>query len=119
MKERCPQCKPLFRATLPNYRLIFTGWSRQWQGGVASLRRVTGEKVPGAVYEISETDLAKLDRLEGYPTQYNRLKVIVFDEDGTAIEAQTYIKAGQVEENKPSKEYLAFMEQGYKDWGIL
>ena len=30
MLERCPDSNPLFRATLPNYKLIFTGWSRKW-----------------------------------------------------------------------------------------
>ncbi len=119
MKERCPECKPRYNAVLPNYKLIFAGWSRTYKGGVASIRRVQGSKVPGAVYEITEKDLRKLDVFEGYPHDYNRIKVIVFDEDGTAIEAQTYMKTGQIEETKPSKEYADIIYQGYRDWGIV
>lgn len=119
MKERCPDSKPLYPATLPNYKLIFVGWSRKLQGGVASIRRVQGSKVPGAVYEISAADLRHLDAYEGYPHDYNRIRVIIFDEDGTPIEAVTYIKTGREEETKPSKEYASTIYKGYKDWGIV
>ena len=119
MKQRCPDSKPLFSATLPNYKLIFVGWSRLWKGGVASIQRSQGSKVPGGVYEISDNDLRHLDRNEGFPNDYNRIKVIVFDEDGTAIEAITYIKTGREEETKPSKEYATAIYQGYKEWGIV
>jgi len=119
MQERCPDSKPLFTAVLPNYKLIFVGWSRQWKGAVASIKASRGDRVRGAVYEISEQCLRKLDRFEGYPQNYNRLKVIVFGEDDEAIEAVTYIKAGQIEEDQPSKEYLAVIQQGLRDWRLF
>jgi len=118
MLERCPDSKPRFFATLNNYKLVFVGWSRQWRGGVVSIKSFRGERVLGAVYEISETDLRRLDKYEGYPTNYNRIKVTVFSEDGEAIEAITYIKSGQLEETLPTKEYLVVIQQGYRDWGI-
>ena len=118
MLERCPDSKPRFFATLNNYKLVFVGWSRQWRGGVVSIKSFRGERVLGAVYEISEADLRRLDKYEGYPTNYNRIKVTVFSEDGEAIEAITYIKSGQLEETLPAKEYLAVIQQGYRDWGI-
>ncbi|MBI4181215.1 MAG: gamma-glutamylcyclotransferase [Chloroflexi bacterium] len=118
MRERCPDSQPKFMATLPNYKLIFIGWSRQWRGGVASLRSARGEKAFGAVYEISDRDLRRLDSDEGYPGSSNRLKVTVFNEDDEAIQAVTYIKAGQAEKTPPSPQYLAIVQQGYKDWRI-
>jgi len=30
----------------------------------------------------------------------------------------TYIKSGQLEETSPTKEYVAVIQQGYKDWEI-
>jgi gamma-glutamylcyclotransferase len=119
MSERCPDAKPRFTATLPNFKLIFTGWSRKWRGGVASIKPLRGEKVMGAVYEISERDLRFLDRDEGYPNIYNRREVVVFPEDGEAVKAVTYIKVEQSEETKPSLEYVTGIQQGYKDWGII
>ena len=119
MRERCPDSKPMFLATLHNYMLVFAGWVRQWRGGTATIKPFRGERVIGAVYEVSERDLRRLDRYEGCPGNYNRLKVRVFDEDGEPVEAVTYIKSGQLEETPPSKEYLAVIQQGYRDWGIV
>ncbi len=119
MMERCPDSEPKFITSLPNYKLVFVGWSRQWRGGLASIRPFRGEKVLGAVYEVSDRDLRRLDSYEGYPRSYNRLNVTVFDEGGEPIKAITYIKSGQSEEAQPAKEYLALIQQGYRDWGII
>jgi gamma-glutamylcyclotransferase len=118
MAERCPGSKPVSSAVLPNYKLIFVGWSRQWKGGVASIKPVKGEKVMGAVYDVSETNLKQLDKYEGYPSNYNHLKVTVWTDDGDPVEAITYIKTAQSQENKPSPEYLKSITQGYKEWDI-
>lgn len=117
MLERCPGSKPKFIATLHNYKLIFVGWTRQWRGGVASIRPFRGEKVFGAIYEVSEEDLRRLDRYEG--SDYRRLNVIVNNEDGEPMEAITYTKTQQAEETKPSPEYLSIIQQGYKDWRLV
>ncbi|MFC2038957.1 gamma-glutamylcyclotransferase family protein [Chloroflexota bacterium] len=115
MKARCPDSKPLFTAVLPNYKIVFAGWSRQWKGSKANIRLFNGEKVRGAVYEVSEQCLVKLDQAE---SPYKRLKVIVYNEDDDSIEAITYIQAGQLEESKPSPEYLGVIRQGYVDWRL-
>lgn len=119
MAESCPDSKPMFVATLPNYKLIFVDWSRQWRGGVATIKPLRGEKVLGGIYEVSEKDLRRLDSSEGYPATYQRLKVTVFDEDGNQVEAVTYVKSGRLEETQPSKEYLTIVQQGYRDWGLV
>ena len=116
MQARCPDSKPLFRATLPNYQVYFTGWSREWRGGVANIKGFRGRKVLGAIYEVTEQCMSRLDK---YEAGYQRFNVMVFDEDGEHIEAVTYLKVGQVEETKPSREYLAVVQQGYRDWGLL
>jgi gamma-glutamylcyclotransferase len=118
MVERCPDSKTKFSAVLPNYKLIFTGWSRHWKGGTASIKPFRGDKVMGAVYEIAESDFKKLDRFEDYPTTYNHLNIIVWTDDNIQIEAVTYIKREQSMETKPSQEYLSSIQQGYRDWDI-
>jgi gamma-glutamylcyclotransferase len=115
MRERCPDSQPKFTATLPNYKLVFTGWSREWRGGKASLKSFRGERVRGAIYEVSEACLKQLDKHE---TGYARLNVTVFDEDNEPHQAITYIKSGQLEESLPSKEYAAVIRHSYQDWGI-
>jgi len=119
MQERAPESKPMFVATLPNYKLVFAGWSRRWRGGYATIMLSRGDKVLGAIYEVSEKDMRRLDKYEGCPGNYNRINVTVFDEDHNPVEAVTYIKAGRLEETPPSKEYLAVIQQGYRDWELF
>ena len=90
MLERCPDSKPGFVASLPNYKLVFVGWSRKWHGGVASIRPFRDKKVVGGVYEISKRDLRLLDEDEGYTALYDRLNVLVITEDDDPQEAITY-----------------------------
>ncbi len=96
MRERVPESKPMFVATLPNYKLVFAGWTRQWRGGSATIVLSRGDKILGAIYEVSEKDLRRLDSYEDCPRSYNRINVTVFDEDGNAVRAVTYIKAGRL-----------------------
>ena len=118
MLQRCPDAKPKFSAVLPNYKLLFTGWSREWHGGKATIQPFKGAKVRGAVYEISEADLRKLDRFEDYPGTYTHLNIMVFNEDDVAVKAVTYVKTRQEEETKPAPEYVAAIKQGYRDWEL-
>jgi len=115
MQARCPDSQPKFTATLPNYKLAFTGWSREWHGGVATVKPFRGEKVRGAIYEVGENCLRHLDR---YEAGYARFNVIVFDEDSQPHQAVTYVKSGRLEEALPSKEYGQVIRQGYRDWGL-
>lgn len=119
MKERCLMAKPVAVVTLHHYRLVFSGWSRNWRGGLATIQPFRGEKVPGAIYELSEEDMKRLDRYEDCPATYSRLKVGVNNDFGELIEAVTYIRSGRADEAPPSKEYLAVIQQGYRDWGII
>jgi gamma-glutamylcyclotransferase (GGCT)/AIG2-like uncharacterized protein YtfP len=119
MTQCCPNSQPRFSAELPNYKLIFSGWSRQWGGAIAGIKVSSGDKVLGGVYEINENELPKLDRFENYPNTCEKLKVLVFRDIGKPVEAVTYIKKHQTDEGKPSTEYLAVIQQGYRDWGLI
>ena len=116
MQEKCPDSMPKFTATLPNYKLVFSGWSREWRGGKATIIASRGDKVRGAVYDVTEICLKKLDRFE---TSYTRMNVTVYDEDNEAIQAVTYVKSGRLDSSLPSKEYASVIQQGYKDWHLV
>ena len=118
MAERVPCAKPKFAAILPNYTVVFTGYSRQWRGGTATLRYTQGAKAKGAVYEITPKELAALDKHEGYPETYDHLAVKVVTPDDEFVDAVTYISKRSQEETKPSEDYLVVIRQGYKDWRI-
>lgn len=117
MQERCPDSKPRFTVTLHNYKLVFLGWSPKWQGGVASIRPMRGEKVIGGIYEVTESCLKRLDICEG-PT-YTRKNIKVNTEFGDLVEVVTYVKIKQLEDTRPSPKYVSAIQQGYRDWGIV
>lgn len=119
MKSLCPKAKPKYQAVLPNYKLIFTGWSREFKSSTATVCQARGERVLGAVWEISEIDLKKLDRYQGYPAAYDRMNVLVIKDDGSAEKVITYIKRNKTDTAQPSPEYLSVIKQGYKNWGII
>jgi gamma-glutamylcyclotransferase (GGCT)/AIG2-like uncharacterized protein YtfP len=66
MRERCPDHKVVGMAALHDHRLSFPLTSHDWGGGVASVVPSHGTDVWGIVYDLSEADLAALDRYEGY-----------------------------------------------------
>jgi gamma-glutamylcyclotransferase (GGCT)/AIG2-like uncharacterized protein YtfP len=119
MRVRFPGARPAFTASLFHYRLIFSGWSRQWHGGTASIMPVRGEKVLGAVYEVVEIDIRRLDKTEECPDKYDRIEVIVNRETGEPVGAFTYVLKRQPGETKPSAGYLAVIQRGYRDWGLI
>jgi gamma-glutamylcyclotransferase len=120
MLKRCPDAKPKFKATLPDHKLIFAGWSRRWQnGGVASIKPSKGEKVVGGIYAISQECLDSLDIYEGYPDTYKYKNVTVFTESSEPVEVITYVKVNQSDETQPTREYLDIIQEGYADWGII
>lgn len=118
MSQRCPDAQPKFTATLPDYKLVFAGWSRRRHGGVATIKPCKAEEVIGAIYEISERCLRSLDGYEGYPTVYTRMDADVFTEGDATIKAITYLMKEPAVEARPSREYLEVIRQGYQDWGL-
>jgi gamma-glutamylcyclotransferase len=66
MRGRCPDHKVVGMAALHEHRLAFPLTSHDWGGGVASVVPSHGTTVWGIVYDLSERDLAELDRYEGY-----------------------------------------------------
>jgi gamma-glutamylcyclotransferase len=115
MQERCPEAKPRFSAVLPNYKMVFTGWSRTWHGAMANLQPSRGDKVRGGLYEVTEIGMR---RIENHDVGYTRFNITVFDEDNQPHQVVTLLKSGNMEESLPSKEYAAIIKQGYRDWSI-
>ena len=119
MAERCAGCQPKVSATLSNTQLVFTGWSRVFHGATASLKPFRGAHVRGGVYEVPDAELKKLDAAEGFPAQYIKQNVTVNTETGESLTCFTYAPAHQSAEGKPAPEYLALLQQGYREWGLV
>ena len=119
IQRRCPTAQPIEQAWLNNHRLAFRGTSGNWSGGVATVERSRGSRVPGVVYNLSDADLAQLDRCEGHPWSYRRelANVVAMHDPLLEYRVWTYRKQ-QGHAVLPGPMYLATMMVGYIDWGF-
>lgn len=108
MRLRCPGHIQMARAVLPDYRLVFRG--------VADIEQMQGEKVYGALYQLTQKHLGALDRFEGYPTLYKRKTVTVTIDDGTSVKALVYIMTDRKWYAPPGNGYLETIITGCRDW---
>ncbi|MGQ9801370.1 MAG: gamma-glutamylcyclotransferase family protein [Candidatus Saccharicenans sp.] len=100
------------RAILRGYRLKFNKVEYRNPGeGYANIVQEEGGLVEGVLYDIPDSDLSKLDGVEGYPAHYDRIAVSVQLDDGQEIEAVTYVaQPDSIRDGlKPTREYLSHL----------
>ena len=107
MRERCPDTKLVGKFKLEGYKLAFTIYSPKRLCGCADIIKSHGDEVWGLVYELTDSDMQKLDGYEGHPRYYKRITVNVVDEVGMKKEVETYeVSEKSKQYEKPSREYL-------------
>lgn len=120
--QRCPSHCFVCVAKLPGYRLAFTRLSTKRGCGVADVVATPDETVWGVVFEMSDADMAALDRHEGVhmkPPAYVRKSVQVVSMDGQPLNAITYEVFTKAEnEHAPNAEYLGLITAGARKWGL-
>lgn len=117
--DRVPGSIPVMRATLARYRLAFAGNSRTWGGPVATVVPADwgeGGPVQGAVYALPRGGIEQLDRYEGVPTVYRRVKLDVFGV--RSVPAWVYVHTAS-EGGQPTAAYRDAIEAGRAEWGIV
>ena len=75
------------------------------------------DKVPVAMYLISEKDEKSLDYYEGYPDFYVK-ETLVVDQKDRMTKATVYIMNDGYPKSIPSMVYFNTCLQGYKDFGF-
>lgn len=100
------------KATLLNYKLSFTHYSRCRQSGVADVVFCEGDAVEGVLCRIAESDLKRIDEKEGAPHVYKRKNVNVVLENGTTQHAITYEVRQKVGPFLPSRQYMNIIIEG-------
>ena len=122
MKRRCPSSKLISKGSLSGYRLTFNRFSSGWGGGVADVIQAQGSKVWGLVFEISDTDLERLDRYEGYhkdeTSLYERWKTVIDTPNGQICDVWVYTVAEKQKFVKPTLEYLQIIKDAAKKWNF-
>jgi len=128
MLSRCADSDVFGEAILEGYRLVFM--ENNTKRIVANIIKNKNFTTHGVLYEVTESDMKKLDAFEGHPRVYKRAKVMVCIE-GTCIEATTYIMQKKCEVyssnevhifnrkyGAPKKDYMQFILNGYTMHGL-
>ena len=122
MKMRCPSSKLISKGSLSGYRLTFNRFSSGWGGGVADVIQEKGSTVWGLVFEISDTDLERLDRYEGYHNDwtslYERWQAIIETPNGLVSDVWVYTVVEKQEFVKPTLEYLQIIKDAAVKWNF-
>jgi gamma-glutamylcyclotransferase (GGCT)/AIG2-like uncharacterized protein YtfP len=108
MAERCPHSPQRGTGWLEGWRLTFGGEDIGWEGALATLVEDAAERVFVALYELSESDEAALDRWDGASIGYYRkFTVRVATLEGDVV-AWLYV-LNDYEGGLPSARYLGIM----------
>lgn len=75
MQMRCPYASVLGTAELDGWELLFKGSKT---GSYLTIDEREGGRVPVAIWEVTETDEAALDRYEGFPAFYYKRELPVW-----------------------------------------
>ncbi len=108
MKERGAHFTDMHKHSLRGYSLKFNKTSYQKPlTGCANIVPDDRGIVEGVVYKITVQGLYNLDKFEGYPVHYNRVKLII-DIAGSQETVKTYIAMpGKTKEGlRPAKSYM-------------
>lgn len=101
---------------LQNYALKFRGFQDH---AIATLEKKKGEKVPIAIYDLTQSDRFTLDNFEKFPYAYVR-KTVKVNLNGKTLKGNIYVLKIKLEPNIPNEEYikalrLAYFEAGFDD----
>ena len=120
MKRRCPLSKLISKGSLSGHRLTFNKYSSGWSGGVADVIQDEGSEVWGLVFEISDSDLERLDRYEGchkdQTSLYERWKAVIDTPDGQVCDVWVYTVVEKQKFVQPTLEYLQIIKDAAVRW---
>ena len=114
MAHRCPDSQVAGKAELSDYHLLFRG---RPGNAHATIEEAEGRTVPALLWKVSVRDEALLDRYEGYPYYYDKVKIPV-ELDGKTVSAMAYVMQPGFACNNPSSVYLHTVRDGYQAVGF-
>ena len=118
MEAWCPEARFAGVARLPDHGLRWSRRSIRWGGGAVDIVPARDEEVWGALYEVADGALDRLDAKEGEGRAYRRVCVRV-EHDGRWVTAAAYeVIDKEPEEVPPTPEYAALLAEGARERGL-
>lgn len=119
MGRRSPGARKIGIGELVDYELIFPRYSKSRNCGVAGIQSNEETSVWGVLFELTDEDLASLDRSEGYQVgrdksenSYERRTCTIRLMDGTTRECMTYFATAQAGQHLPNTAYKKLIVDG-------
>ncbi len=109
MELRCPDAKPMISFHLKGYRLVFNS--------VADIVKDPKGTVPIVLWKITKKCEKALDRFEGYPFLYNKIRVQLDIPGIKGKKVMFYVMRRKGIAIPPSS-YFKTIEEGYDDFGL-
>ena len=109
MASLCPAAVPLGAAMLHGFEFRFAYH--------ADVVRTAGAKTVGVLWDITDTCLARLDLVEGYPSYYDRVPVNVVHRD-ISFASLVYVMRPGHELAPPADHYWNMLVEGYTDFDV-
>ena len=120
MGTRCPTARPLGTTVLKDRRLTFRGSKT---GAYLTIDQCPGAETPVAGWEVSDSDILRLDRYEGFPDFYDREEVWIAyrglrTHRQRTVKAFVYVMTGNRPVGIPSNGYMRTCLDGYDAFGF-
>ena len=120
MRMRCPSAVPVGTTNIKNYKLEFRGTPGN---AYLTLTASIDDVVPLGVWEIDKNDEKCLDRYEGYPSLYRKVRakdvrVKTFTNGTIIVDAFLYIMNKNYPINAPRIFYANTCISGFNDFSL-
>jgi gamma-glutamylcyclotransferase len=117
MATRVPGARAVGPARLDGFRLSFSVFSTEWNGGAANLEPDEQAHVWGMLWEIPDDQVHGLDAYRGHPTFFRKEDVVAQTRDGPVL-AWTYRVAHQSGFVQPTDAYLGTLRSAIRVQGL-
>ena len=107
MRSRCPKAKPIGKAVLSGWQLVFRG--------VADIMPCQEAQVNLGIYSITPECEIALDHYESFPNLYIK-RYIPIRLELSQITSMFYIMRPGYGFGEPSEKYLRTIREGYENW---
>lgn len=111
MARRCPSAKLVGTGYIEGARLEF------YRHATVVRTKQKADRVPVAVWEISEADERNLDRYEGYPSYYIKQEWLVRLDSGESVQGMIYLMRS-ILLSPPDDSYYDCIRKAYEDLGL-
>lgn len=106
----------------PDAKLIGTGWLEKtrlefYLHATVEHTASKSDRVPVAVWEISQRDEKSLDRYEGFPSYYTKEERLVTMWDGSKVRGMVYVM-NLIRPQPPMKQYYQGIRDAYEKLGL-